>query len=206
MRFRKMRSRIVQCLGEAQRNSWGGVSEIVDREAGHSRRARGRGPGAAERSRCRRSQSWTTARRRRVPARAARALQASAPLSRRTRCRPTGRRSRAKPPIVPPEGADDLVSRAQWRWAIGESGGGARRGGRLLRLPPGTNARRPRGRPRSAPPPDRAPRPNAVAGDGKKRDGKKNGDEDAPRPARRSPPRKTPNRDEPRRPQSRASR
>ena len=33
-----MRSRIVQCHGEAQRNSWGGVSEIVDREAGHSRR------------------------------------------------------------------------------------------------------------------------------------------------------------------------
>ena len=172
-----MRSRIVQCHGEAQRNSWGGVSEIVDREAGHSRR-RAAAVGAAERSRCRRSQSWTTARRRRVPARAARALQASTAAVPENAVPTDGAAFAREAAIVPPEGADDLVSRAQWQWAIGESeaargaeGASSSPAGDERATSPGTTKKRPTPRSRAS--------PNAVAGDGKKRDGKKNGDEGA---------------------------
>ena len=74
--------------------------------------------------------------------------------------------------IVPPEGADDLVSRAQWQWAIGESeaargaeGASSSPAGDERATSPGTTKKRPTPRSRAS--------PNAVAGDGKKRDGKK---------------------------------
>ena len=74
--------------------------------------------------------------------------------------------------IVPPEGADDLVSRAQWQWAIGESeaargaeGASSSPAGDERATSPGTTKKRPTPRSRTS--------PNAIAGDGKKRDGKK---------------------------------
>ena len=200
-----MRSRIVQCHGEAQRNSWGGVSEIVDREAGHSRRR-----AAAVRCGGAVAMSTLPILDYGAPAEGAGAggegAQASPPLSRRTRCRPTGRRSRAKPRSSLPRAR---TTSCPGRGGSGPSVSPRRREARraLLRLPPGTNARRPRGRPRSAPPPDRAlPERRRRRRQKTRRQKKKNGDDGFRAPARRSPPRKTPNRDEPRRPQSRASR
>ena len=74
--------------------------------------------------------------------------------------------------IVPPEGADDLVSRAQWQWAIGESeaargaeGASSSPAGDERATSPGTTKKRPTPRSRAS--------PNAIAGDGKERDGKK---------------------------------
>jgi len=74
--------------------------------------------------------------------------------------------------IVPPEGADDLVSRAQWQWAIGESeaargaeGASSSPAGDERATSPGTTKKRPTPRSRAS--------PNAIAGDGKKGDGKK---------------------------------
>ena len=59
--------------------------------------------------------------------------------------------------IVPPEGADDLVSRAQWQWAIGESE--AARGAKAASsagdggaTSPGTTKKRPTPRSRASPP------------------------------------------------------
>ena len=74
--------------------------------------------------------------------------------------------------IVPPEGADDLVSRAQWQWAIGESeaargaeGASSSPAGDERATSPGTTKKRPIPRSRAS--------PNAISGDGKKGDGKK---------------------------------
>ena len=70
--------------------------------------------------------------------------------------------------IVPPEGADDLVSRAQWQWAIGESeaargaeGASSSPAGDERATSPGTTKKRPTPRSRAS--------PNAIAGDGKKK-------------------------------------
>ena len=59
--------------------------------------------------------------------------------------------------IVPPEGADDLVSRAQWQWAIGESEAargakGASSAGDGGATSPGTTKKRPTPRSRASPP------------------------------------------------------
>ena len=65
--------------------------------------------------------------------------------------------------IVPPEGADDLVSRAQWQWAIGESEAargakGASPAGDASATSPGTTKKRPTPRSRASPPvPGNAP-------------------------------------------------
>ena len=68
--------------------------------------------------------------------------------------------------IVPPEGADDLVSRAQWQWAIGESeaargaeGASSSPAGDERATSPGTTKKRPTPRSRAS--------PNAGAGSSK---------------------------------------